>query len=183
MINFYRITSPDDPFFADFFNLYKTSFPPEERRSLEDFELELSNSPHFYAHALFHNKEFVGIFNYWIFDGFYYLEHFAIEPELRGQQLGSKALKVFKSQIDAPIVFEVEMPNNLPAVQRVKFYENLGFSSIGHSYSQPSYDKSSDEMIPMLLMSDSVRFTNTNFNQIKEIIYDQVYHFTEKKRF
>ena len=176
MLNFHRINTVNNQFFSNLFNLYTLAFPPMERRTWEGLEYELKYEKRFCAHALIQDGEFVGLFNYWTFDKFFYLEHLAISPKFRSQGIGSEAMSMFMDQTKLPIVLEVEMPNNIMASRRILFYERLGFSILSHNYAQPPYDGKSF-FIPELLMSNDIHFANTHFEKIKEILYTNVYHF------
>lgn len=177
MLHFYRINSVSDPFFLNLYNLYTLAFPPRERRTWAGLEYELSYEKRFCAHALIQNDKFVGFFNYWTFERFYYIEHFAVIPTLRGQHIGTEAMEIFKQQTKLPIVLEVEMPNNPTAIRRINFYEKLGFTVLSRNYAQPPYDGESDFFIPISIMCNDVHFANTHFELIKENLYNKVYHY------
>ncbi|MEI6553977.1 MAG: GNAT family N-acetyltransferase [Paludibacter sp.] len=180
MLNFHRITSVNCPHFSDLYKLYTEAFPAKERRTLGGLEYELTYEKRFCAHALVQNDKFVGLFNYWTFDRFYYIEHIAIVDTIRGQNIGTEAMGIFKTQTILPIVFEVEMPINTTSIGRIRFYEKLGFSVLSHNYAQPPYE-GEGFLIPMQLMSNSRHFADTHFELIKETLYENVYHFEVEK--
>ncbi|HNZ62241.1 MAG TPA: hypothetical protein PKN84_04755, partial [Paludibacteraceae bacterium] len=64
--------SSSDAFFQQFYRLYSSAFPENERRSLQNLEKELNN-PNFHAYVLMNKNRFVGIFNYWNFEKFIYI--------------------------------------------------------------------------------------------------------------
>lgn len=180
MLNFYKINNASDPLFTNLYNLYTLAFPPAERRNWAGLEYELTYEKRFCAHALIQNDKFVGFFNFWTFDRFYYIEHIAVIPAMRGQQIGTEAMEIFKSQTKLPIVMEVEMPNDPTSIRRIEFYEKQGFSVLSHKYAQPPYE--GDEfLIPMQLMSNDLHFSNTHFDLIKETLYEKVYHYEVEK--
>ena len=96
MLNFHKINTVNNQFFSNLFNLYTLSFPPMERRTWAGLEYELNYEKRFYVHALIQEGTFVGLFNYWKFDRFMYIEHLAIIPKLRSQGIGSEAIKLSK---------------------------------------------------------------------------------------
>ena len=175
MITFHHISFNTDSHFSAVVALYKSAFPPEQRRSLGELEHEMMTSEQFRVNALLANDEFVGFFNYWQFDTFYFVEHFAIKPELRGKKIGSKALNTFKESIVLPIIIEVDMPTTVTAARRIEFYEKAGFHVIPNDYAQPPY-RPSDFMLPMLLMTNNRLFATKHFDRIKKTIYKEVYH-------
>jgi len=176
MLNFHRINTVNNQFFSNLFNLYTLAFPPLERRTWAGLEYELNYEKRFCANALIQEGMFVGLFNYWTFDRFYYIEHLAIVPKLRSQGIGSEAMDIFMDQTKLPIVLEVEMPNNIAASRRILFYEKLGFSIVSHNYAQPPYE-GSGFLMPELIMSNDIHFANSHFEKIKEILYTEVYHY------
>jgi ribosomal protein S18 acetylase RimI-like enzyme len=158
------------------YNLYTLAFPLKERRSWAGLEFELSYEKRFCAHALIQDNKFVGFFNYWTFDRFYYIEHIAVVPTMRGHNIGTEAMEVFKSQTKLPIVFEVEMPNDPTSIRRIHFYEKLGFSVLSHQYAQPPYE-GYGFLFPMQLMTNDRHFADNHFELIKDTLYDKVYHY------
>lgn len=180
MITFRRIQSVSDPYFTELYELYSTAFPPGERRNWAGLEHELTYEKRFHAHALLQNDLFVGFFNYWTFERFLYLEHFAIDSNLRGQLIGRRVMEIFRNQAQLPIIFEVEMPNNSMAIRRIRFYEDLGYTVLSHYYAQPPYN-GTGFLLPMLLMTNDSHFASTHFELIKDTLYRDVYHYQNNK--
>lgn len=178
MIDFKRIQFSSDAFFQNFYQLYSTAFPENERRSLQNLENELFN-PAYHAFVLMDRNKFVGIFNYWNFEKFIYIEHFAIEEKLRSQHLGSEVLKSFLEKVNLPVVLEVELPNTEAAKRRIEFYHRLGFIELQNYYVQPPYE-SGEFPIPMQLMTNDYEFVKNNFETVKQTIYLEVYHFNQQ---
>ena len=180
MLNFYRINSVNDSLFQPFFELYNEAFPAVERRSWAGLEHELKFEKRFCAHALMQDCKFAGLFNYWTFDTFYYIEHLAILPDFQGHKIGTEAIKIYKTQTKLPIIFEVEMPTTPDSIRRINFYEKQGFHVVSHKYAQPPYH-SDGFLIPMELMTNQLHFADTHFNIIKDTLYNQVYHYEVEK--
>ena len=135
-------------------NLYIKSFPPEERRGWNDIKKLISQGDSPYnIKVIEQNETFVGFISWWKFDEFCYIEHFAIDEQLRGAGIGSSALKAFAEESCA-IVLEVELPDsNEMAKRRIGFYQRNGFiAHEGFNYIQPSYGEGLPS-VPMMLMS------------------------------
>jgi ribosomal protein S18 acetylase RimI-like enzyme len=175
MLNFHRINSVSEPLFEKLYNLYIKAFPLNERRSWDGLEHELLYEKKFNPHALLQNNQFVGFFNYWTFEHFIYIEHFAILDHLRNQKIGSDVIEIFKKQTKLPIILEVEIPNNQLAIRRIDFYKRMGFSVISNEYQQPPYE-GEGVLIPMHIMCNDIEFGAQYFEMIKQTLYSKVYH-------
>ena len=180
MINFRKIYNINDLNHDVLLHLYINSFPENERRSIDSLETLLASSKQFNMFALTNENGFVGFINYWNFDQFYYIEHFAILPQLRNSKYGSEAIKAFMLQTKKPIVLEVEMPRSTLAAHRIHFYERLGFYVLSNAYQQPPYDGVSF-MIPMLIMSNDYHYANKHFQLIKNMLYKEVYAYAKEE--
>jgi ribosomal protein S18 acetylase RimI-like enzyme len=156
--------------------LYIRAFPVSERRSWEGLEHELLYEKKFHPQVLLQDNQFVGFLNYWKFDEFDYIEHFAVTDQMRNKQIGTEAMEIFMKKSNLPIILEVEMPKNSLAERRIKFYERLGFLVLTNEYSQPPYNSEVGDFIPILIMSNDIQFANSHFDLIKETLYDKVYH-------
>ena len=94
-----------------FTNLYLAAFPPEERRDADAVFDMARSRPEFACHALRLDGAFAGLLTAWHLEGFDYVEHFAVEPHLRGRNLGGDAIDAFVALHDRPVVLEVEPPH------------------------------------------------------------------------
>ena len=176
MLNIQCINSVSDPLYTKLFNLYTRAFPVSERRSWSGLEHELIYEKKFHPNVLLQNDEFVGLLNYWTFEQFFYIEHFAVNEQMRNSHIGTEAMEIFMKQTHLPIVLEVEMPKNPLAERRIKFYERLGFSVLPCDYFQPSYDSEVGDFLQINIMNNDIQFAKNNFDLIKETLYDKVYH-------
>ena len=80
------------PLFEASFTLYEASFPPNERRTREDHLRALQDADFFPLGAVEDGKLLADVF-LWETEDFCYLEHFAVQPGLRGQGTGSELLR------------------------------------------------------------------------------------------
>lgn len=162
--------------FGKIYELYLSAFPAVERRSLGSLEHILGRDKNFEMDALMKDGDFVGFFDFWTFGRFVYVEHFAVDSKMRGQNIGSEVVKTFLSKINLPVVLEVEMPQDEQSIKRIGFYERLGFKVLSHDYAQPYYD-GSGKLLPMLLMSNDHHFADEHFGLIKNTLYEDVYRY------
>jgi ribosomal protein S18 acetylase RimI-like enzyme len=178
MIVFRKVENSHDPLFSKMYELYVNAFPAVERRTLSGLEGVLNHDKRFAITVLLNNSGFVGFLNYWLFEGFVFAEHFAVSPNLRGGNIGSEVMKTFFTNVNLPVVFEVEIPENELAIRRIAFYERLGCKLLSQKYAQPHYD-GSGKLLPMLLMTNNYGYVDKHFNQIKTNIYTEVYKYRE----
>ncbi len=174
MLSFYRIGNSKDIHFEDLFNLYRNAFPFAERRSRDGLIQILETEDRFCAYALIQNHNFAGLFHFWTFETFYYIEHLAVVPHLRNQKIGTQAMKFFMEQIQLPVVLEVELPTSQKKRKRIEFYQHQGFEPLAQFYEQPPYENQK-KFTPLKLMSSNPEFTDTHFEFIRDTLYRKVY--------
>lgn len=142
--------------YPSFLKLYNESFPPDERRELKDEE-HLTNfikmkGGKFNAFAAKDGDLFLAFLSYWTFEGYTYIEHFAVVPEHRGKRIGALMLNHLFKEVSPNVLIEVEKPEGEEQKRRIKFYERNGFRVREEfDYTQPAYssDKSPVEMLLM----------------------------------
>lgn len=124
-------------------SLYFSSFPEEERRQWDDL-LKRVNAPDEPLNLFIVNVKgrFAGFITWWRLDGgLRYVEHFAIDPSLRGAGTGARAIKEFVASESSAVILEVE-PEDMDemARRRIGFYRRCGFTDHPEfSYEQPPY--------------------------------------------
>ena len=157
--------------------IYFNSFPPEERRQWSNIEQLLSqNSSSYNIYLIYAEETIAGFISYWKFDEFCYIEHFAIDQTLRGQGIGTIAIKKFLMQQDKPTILEVE-PAECGAVaqRRIDFYLRYGFSlHPDFEYIQPSYGENLPP-VPLMLMSAG-QLGDLKLTSITDILHRIVYN-------
>ena len=160
-------------------NLYYNSFPIEERRPWHSIEqLLLTRSNVYSFNIITNNDQPIGLITMWTFDSFYYIEHFAIDPDIRGNGFGAATLKQLILETNCPIVLEVELPSNGDiACRRIDFYHRNGFTAhYDFDYTQPPYSKDMPP-VPLMLMSANAP-TLLDLNHITATLYKEVYKVT-----
>lgn len=123
--------------------LYVNSFPESERRPWDDLVSRASDScARLNLAVISHKNHFAGMLTWWrLDDALRYVEHFAVEPSLRGSGIGAGAISGFVAMEETPVILEVE-PADLDdmARRRIRFYSRCGFvAHPGFSYVQPPY--------------------------------------------
>jgi len=154
--------------------LLTEAFPPEEYRRLEELREIIDRRSCFHNNIVLDNEHPVGFLSCWDFDGFCYVEHFAVSPSLRNGGYGNRALECLCSSLNRPIVLEVERPVEETAKRRIRFYQRQGFALWENDYYQPPY-KPGDDYLPMYLMVHGELNRERDFETIRGIIYKEVY--------
>lgn len=171
----FRLSSIQDPHFNEAWQLYEISFPKEERRRLGVQEKIMGNTAYNFE-VILEDGKILGFILWWGFRDMVFVEHFATNPELRGQGYGKTILQEFLNRGKRPVILEVELPEPGIKQRRITFYERLGFTLNTHHYVQPPMQKGCGA-IPLYLMSYPEVFTEesvvhfvTNYHPL---IYDQ----------
>lgn len=136
-IDFRTFRSPDDSGWSDAWRIYTVSFPCCERRTEADCARALAD-PAFAAEGAWCGGRLAGILFYWIGPGFHYVEHLAVDPELRGGSLGTAILSRLCGRAER-VVLEIDPPEEEIALRRLHFYRRLGFRDNPYAYVHPSY--------------------------------------------
>ncbi len=159
-------------------DLFEDSFPLSERPKFS--EIEKRDNANYHFMVVTNEDEPIGIFTYWTFAEFNYIEHFAIARELRGQGFGKATMLHFMMQHPEQVVLEIEEPNTEQAEHRLEFYTDLGFTRQSQDYIQPSYHARKTPAIPMLIMT-KYELDDGEFEEVKTILYKEVYRVDPNK--
>lgn len=171
--------SPENPLsselFSELFKILEYSFPENERRDFDD-QLAKSKCPEFRTMTLSEDGKLLGFLNFWELSDFVYLEHFAVDKNLRGKGLGSELIRQLCAICTGKtIVLEAEPPElNEFSARRIEFYRRLGFHTNPFPYKQPPYRKG-DEPVELVIMSRPTPLSESDFNEIIRAIYWKVY--------
>lgn len=155
--------------------LYEGSFHVEERRESE--QLFGERRPQGLKLYIIYAKEYdrmLGFISLWAMQGFRFVEHFSLFPEIRSKGYGAEVLRSLQSESREPIVLECERPNTAIAQRRLNFYERCGFGIIDRDYQQAPYAKGLP-WVPMLLLSCGEA---PSLELVKSEIYSKVYCIT-----
>ena len=169
MINLKPVT---DENFSLVYKRLIDAFPYEERRDERDEKKCLLKSQFNFC-EITDDGESVGLIVFWVFSKFLFVEHIAINKEIRSKGYGSKTFELLKSQYKLPIILEAESPETEMQKKRIKFYENLGFKINCYDYTQPSYHNA--ESVPLQILSFPQLFSESEFEEFfkttREIVY------------
>ena len=194
MIRLHPIKSQASPYWDSLVRIYHTSFPIDEQRPIESIAHLIEHDERFVAYAIVNENEddndaaglqaisqqptaksqyLLGLLTTWHFEEFIYIEHFAIDPDLRSRGYGAEALKTFIAQQQCPIVLEAEPPTDELSTRRVGFYKRLGLTLYDFPYIQPAYTPESN---PVELRLMGTLDTNTTpLPLVSKMLHREVY--------
>ncbi|WP_236570637.1 GNAT family N-acetyltransferase [Paenibacillus sp. An7] len=161
--------------FDQVFDLMKASFPESEYRDYKN-QRKLLSDPR-YQLLTEENKqgEVIAFLAGWEFADFRYVENIAVSPSIRGGGIGKQLMNRFMRQSTFPIVLEVEDPKSDLQRRRVRFYERLGFRLGEYKYVQPPL-REEIPGLPLRIMSYPEKLTASQFEQVKDVLYREVYN-------
>jgi len=174
MIEIARIRTTDSEKYNYMENLLVESFPREEYRELDELREYTDNYSNFHNNIIINERISIGLITFWNFKKFSYIEHFAIDPQQRNEGHGKEVLNHLCTQLNYPIVLEVEQPITEIAKRRINFYEKMKFKVWDKGYYQPAY-RTEDSSIPMYLMKYGDLHNEIDPIEVRKIIYHQVY--------
>lgn len=166
-----------DDHFRQAWAIYEDSFPVDERRPLAEHLQAQSDSRYTFTPLLDQARSVVGVLGYWRFESFTFIEHIAISSTCRGSGLGTSTVKELQDAAPLPLILETELPEtNNQAPKRIRWYESLGFHSNHQQYVQPAY-ATNQNPVPSRIMSYPHLLSDENFEDIRQTLYSQVYHY------
>lgn len=148
------------------------AFPYEERRDLLD-QKECLNNKFFKFSEIFDNETDVGFIALWDFPEFVFVEHIAIDEEVRSGGYGSKTIELVKETFKKPIILEAEAPETEQQIKRIKFYDRLGFKINSYEYEQPSYH--GGDGVPLKILSFPELISKDEFDLFIKRTRENVY--------
>lgn len=184
----YMLQSMQPCEFDQVFSIMERSFPADEYRNYEEQKQLLQEKAYeiYVVHqtdSKTDSAEICAFLAVWQFADFTYIEHFASEPSVRGQGLGSRILQEVLARFRHPVCLEVEPPEPDAAViplanRRIAFYQRNGFCLNGYPYIQPPVSKGK-QALPLKIMTSGECVTRERFEDIRTQLYRSVYRQNE----
>ncbi|MFD0670005.1 GNAT family N-acetyltransferase [Cohnella sp. GCM10027633] len=164
----------DDRQFDRVYAIMQASFPNIERRTYEGQKALLAN-PHYRLFAESDGEgDAIGFIASWEFADFRFVEHFAVDPAIRGGGVGGRLMSGYLARSPKPVILEVEPPETEPTRRRVGFYERLGFRLNGYDYLQPPLQPGLPDL-PLKIMSYPEPLSEPEFSTFRDTLYERVY--------
>ena len=171
MVILRRITDAKDKDFQELMKLYVEAFPEEERRDRLQLEEMLHTEPCMYFNVIVCDGERAGLFIYWNFGTFYYLEHLAVYPDMRNKKIGQQVLDWIKGNLQGLRLLEVERAETEMAIRRVHYYERNGYRVLDDAYMQPPYRQGGEDYPLWLMGNHSDADLAAKVEVLKEAVY------------
>lgn len=158
--------------------LLETSFPEAERRETpEQHALMKAGALSAWA-ALDDTGGLAALMTLWPLEGALFLEHFAVDPRLRGAGLGGRMLEALKAHSDTRLVLEAEPPISDWARRRLDFYARHGLTAeADFPYFQPPY-RAGGENVPLYLLACPAFSSREELERTAREIHRTVYQIT-----
>lgn len=152
MMTLTRIKQASDPALGEVWELYRSSFPREERRSWSRHQRAMEE-PSFACLTLRDKEGLAGLLFVWEMEEFAFVEHLAIHPLRRGRGLGHVALNLLHQRVSPrPVILEIEPVTDAVTMRRCRFYESCGYVRLPYPHVQLPFH-AGDAPLPMTLMS------------------------------
>ena len=159
--------------FPALYELMRQSFPTAEIRTYEG-ELALLAREDYRVLAVMQEDAIQAFIAEWQLDGFCFVEHFAVNPNTRGQGIGTDVFGTYLEQADCPVVIEVEDVDTKEATRRIAFYERLHLRLSEIRYPQPKL-RAGGEPVPLRMMVYPDAVTEDALQRMQEQILFTVY--------
>ncbi len=165
--------------FENIWPIFEEAFTPEFRRSREG-QAALLKNPKYHLHIYGEQKESpTGFMGCWHFDDFIFVEHFAVDKNLRGKGMGTKMMKdlLLEGKL---VILEVEEPDTEINRRRIGFYERAGLVFHNFTYFQPSFIQG-EKPVPLKIMA-SRWLSAEEFCKYREKLFEEVYGMNKEER-
>lgn len=151
-MNTERITDTGHRLYREAMELYRISFPPHEQREAES-QAKILGLDAYHCDAVCDDGNFIGEILYWEVNGFLYIEHFCILPEMRNRRYGQRILT---SLSENPMILEIDPPTDEISLRRKGFYECCGFKENGYRHIHPPYHRGNSGHELVIMSSPNV---------------------------
>ena len=175
-MEFLKIDKLDITRWNKVWQLYEESFPTAETRKEKD-HLRAFADERFFPLSAWEGNELVGLLFYWEWDSYRYLEHIAVNPELRGSGYGSQMLR-YLCDAEKTIILEIDPLTNELSVRRLQLYERTGFTLTPYRFVHLPY-RLHVEPIELLILSYPKMITREQYRDFLRFLDEVVIEYCE----
>lgn len=170
-MRFERITDTQHEMYKRAMVLYADSFPLHEQREAQSQASILGDSEYHFALA-YDGETFVGEVLYWEWDGYIYVEHLCILPEMRNKAYGSKVLELLAAE-NKKVILEIDPPVDDISICRRGFYERSGFIENPYAHVHPPYHRG-NKGHELVVMSRPGKLSAAEYNCFRDYLNGHV---------
>lgn len=178
-LTFSRCRDAGSPLMDAAMALYRRSFPAHELRLWPDQQAVMNDPLYHFALCLL-DGALAGLILYWDFGAYIYVEHFCVEPTMRGHGLGTLILAELAKK-GKPIILEIDPLTDDVAVRRKGFYERCGYVANGFAHVHPPY-QAANHGHALIVMSHPRALSQAEFDTFTVDLREKVMAYSESKR-
>lgn len=178
-LTFGRCRDASDPLMDAAMALYRRSFPAHELRLWPD-QQAVMNDPLYRFDLCLLDGALAGLILYWDFGAYIYVEHFCVEPSMRGHGLGTLILAELAKK-SKPIILEIDPLTDDVAIRRKGFYERCGYVANGFAHIHPPY-QAANHGHALIVMSHPRALSQAEFDTFTVDLREKVMAYSESKR-
>lgn len=178
-LTFARCCSVSDAIMDAAMTMYRNSFPSHELRLWTDQKAVMRDSLYHFDLCLLDGK-LAGLILNWNFGSYIYVEHFCVDPTLRGHGLGTQILSELAKQ-GKMIILEIDPLINDVAIRRKGFYERCGYVANSFVHVHPPY-QARNHGHELIIMSYPRAISQEEFDTFTLDLHGRVMKYSEEKR-
>ncbi|HHX31968.1 MAG TPA: GNAT family N-acetyltransferase [Bacteroidales bacterium] len=175
-MEFLKIEPEDKSRWSEVWKLYEESFPVAERRKAED-HLSACNDNRFFPLSVWDGNQLIGLMFFWEWDNYRYLEHLAVNPDLRGHGYGTQLLNYLRESKHT-IILEIDPLINELSVRRLQFYERSGFTLTPYRFVHLPYQLDGIKQ-ELLILSYPKMISKEQHNHFLKFVGEEVIKYCE----
>ena len=178
-LTFGRCRDINGPLMETALALYRSSFPAHELRLPPD-QCDVMGDPLYHFDMCLLDGALAGLILYWDFGTYIYVEHFCVEPSLRGHGLGTLILAELARQ-NKTIILEIDPLVDDASVRRKGFYERCGYVANAFAHVHPPY-QAANRGHELIVMSYPHAISQSEFDSFTLDLGEKVMKYSEEKR-
>lgn len=174
-MKFIRLKETSYPHWDKLWRLYLDSFPHYERRDFDKNLEKMATDEQFYFCAVESpDSTCVALVCYWKWQNLCFVEHLAVDPQMRGSGLGAQILSNLAMQLPGTVILlEIDPPMDEISIRREQFYIRNGYKVNHYLHIHPSFEIPSHPH-RLVIMSNPRELTQAEFDQFREYTFSRI---------
>ena len=168
------------------FKIYETSFPANERQTLETLQIRLKEDNEvLFAAMISHEVVGIGFLFNLLGSDFLLLDYLAVKENHRGKQIGERLfefLKSYSKSHDKHLLMEVDNPDfgedKTSKMKRIAFYQKNGALWLKDvKYILPALDKTlpTEQILMVVPKNAENEFSGQEIHRLVKVLYSELY--------